>query len=76
MRIRIQQLFSWTRIQLKKLCNKLNYEEFSGVEKEKNDCLKYKTKKLVKIYFSFITITVGTTGTNFLPFSVFFLKKS
>ena len=44
------------QIQLNKMCNKLPYEELSGIEKDKNKLLKVlkKTKELLKINFPFL----------------------
>ena len=46
------------RIQLKNLCNKFPYKEFSWVEKDKKDCSRVKktTMELVKIYLFFLSI--------------------
>ena len=53
--------------------NKLPYEEFAVVEKDKKDCSsKNKTIELVQIYLIFLNKNTITTGTNFLAFSVFY----
>ena len=58
------------RIQLKKICNKLPYEDSSGVESDKKIAQKLKTMELVLIYLNvFHTITITT---NFFTVFLFF----
>ena len=69
MRIRIQLLFLMRiRIQLIKICNKLPYEEYSGVKKYKQDYSKVKNHRA--------DANLLTIKTNFLAFFCYFPKKS
>ena len=66
MRIRI-------RIQLKQICEKLPYEEFSRDEKDNKKMLRsIKTMELVQLYC--LNCNKMPTITNFLAFFRFFLK--
>ena len=68
MRIRIQLLFLMRiRIQLIKICNKLPYEEYSGVKKYKQDYSKVKNHRA--------DANLLTIKTNFLAFFCYFPKK-
>ena len=58
----------WIRIQLNKICNKLPYEEYSGVEK--------KTMELMQIYLQFRQIFLLLSVFSQIFFSNFFSLKS